>query len=303
MHSLFLRAAPLVLVATLGGCGGGGSDTPPADVTSATADTPQYSQPLLFTVNGSSLSAGLNVSSAGCRNMTLSTTAPNISTDKVAYFHCTVAAVGAQQATVARASDGTLLKTVAYTVPEPQVTLNVSNGATTGAGVVDGNLVITLKPAQAPVTVDNFLAYVHNGFYDSTVIHRLSPGFVLQGGGYAADVNPASPVRPPLKATNAPIALEDNTGLSNLRLSVAMARTAAPDSATSQFFINLANNIFLDRSTTTRGYAVFGNVTAGAELVDAMAAAPCASMPVLGLPAGDCLPFPNLVVLSARQTR
>jgi cyclophilin family peptidyl-prolyl cis-trans isomerase len=82
-----------------------------------------------------------------------------------------------------------------------------------------------------------------------------------------------------------------------------MARTAAPDSATSQFFINLANNIFLDRSTTTRGYAVFGNVTAGAELVDAMAAAPCASMPVLGLPAGDCLPFPNLVVLSARQTR
>jgi peptidyl-prolyl cis-trans isomerase A (cyclophilin A) len=126
---------------------------------------------------------------------------------------------------------------------------------------------------------------------------------VLQGGGYAADVNPASPVRPPLKATNAPIALEDNTGLSNLRLSVAMARTAAPDSATSQFFINLANNTFLNGSTTTRGYAVFGNVTDGAELVDAMAAAPCASMPVLGLPAGDCLPFPNLVVLSARQTR
>ena len=303
MPSLVLRAAPLVLAATLGGCGGGGSDTPPADVTSATAGTPQYSQPLLFTVNGSSLGAGLHVSSAGCRNMTLSITAPNISTDKVAYFRCTVAAVGAQQATVARASDGTLLTTVAYTVPEPQVTLNVSNGATTGAGVVDGNLVITLKPAQAPVTVNNFLTYVHNGFYDGTVIHRLSPGFVLQGGAYAADVSPASPVRPPLKATNAPIALEDNTGLSNLRLSVARARTAAPDSATSQFFINLANNTFLDGSTTTRGYAVFGNVTAGAELVDAMAAAPCASMPVLGLPAGDCLPFPNLVVRSARQTR
>ncbi len=309
MKAFFLRAAPLALAATLGatlaGCGGGGGDsgTQPAAVTSAAAGTPQYSQPLLFTVNGSNLDTGLSVSSAGCRNMTLSTTAPNISTANVAYFRCTVVAVGAQQATVARASDGTLLTTVTYTVPEPQVTLNVSNGAAAGAGVVNGNLVITLKPAQAPITVGNFLAYVNSGFYDSTVFHRNSPGFVLQGGGYAADVNPASPVRPPLKATNAPIALEDNSGLSNLQLSVAMARTAAPDSATSQFFINLANNTFLNGTATTRGYAVFGNVTAGADVVDAMAAAPCASMPVLGLPAGDCLPSPNLVVLSARQTR
>jgi len=303
MQSLFLRVAPLALAATLGGCGGGGGDsgTPPAAVTSATAGTPQYSRPLLFTINGSNLDAGLKLSSAGCRNVTFSTTAPNISTANTAYFRCTVAAVGAQQATVARASDGTVLTTVGYTVPEPQVTLTVSNGASAGTGVVNGNLVISLKPAQAPITVDNFLAYVNSGFYDATVFHRNSPGFVLQGGGYAAEVNPASPVRPPLKDTRDPIELEVGRGLSNVRLSVAMARTNVLNSATSQFFINLADNGFLD--TTSGGYAVFGNVTDGADIVDAMATAPCASMPVLGLPAGDCLPFPNLTVLSARQTR
>ena len=305
MQHVLLRTALLALATTLGACGGGGGDgdTLPAAVSVATAGTPLYSQVLLFTINGSNLDTGLAVSSAGCRGMTRSTTAPHISTASVAYYRCTVAAVCAQQATVTRTSDGTLLSTVNYTVPEPQVTMNVSNGASTGAGVVNGNLVITLKPAQAPITVDNFLAYVNSGFYDGTVFHRNSPGFVLQGGGYAAEVNPATPVRPPLKPTNNPIALEDNTGLSNVRLSVAMARTGAPDSATSQFFINLGNNTFLNGSATTRGYAAFGNVSAGADLVDAMAAAPCASYPALGLPAGDCLPFPNLVVLTARQTR
>ena len=108
-------------------------------------------------------------------------------------------------------------------------------------------------------------------------------------------------MRPPLKDTRDPIELEVGRGLSNVRLSVAMARTNVLNSATSQFFINLADNGFLD--TTSGGYAVFGNVTGGADIVDAMATAPCASMPVLGLPAGDCLPFPNLTVLSARQTR
>jgi len=299
MPSLVLRAAPLVLAATLGGCGGGGSDTPPADVTSATAGTPQYSQPLLFTVNGSSLGAGLHVSSAGCRNMTLSTTAPNISTASAAYFRCTVAAVGAQQATVSRTSDGTVLRTVGYTVPEPQVTLNVSNGASTSTGLVSGNLVITLKPAQAPITVDNFLAYVNSGFYDGTVFHRHVPGFVLQGGGWAAELDPALPVPAP-KATNAPIALEVGKGLSNVRLSVAMARTSVPNSAASQFFVNLVDNAFLD--IAAGGYAVFGTITAGAEVIDALPTAPCASYPAL-LGAGECLPFPNLAVLSARQTR
>lgn len=300
MPSLFLRAVPLVLAVTLVGCGGGSDGgTAPAAVSSATAGTPQYSQPLLITVNGSHLDAGLDVGSPGCRGMTVSTTAPNISTASTAYFRCTVTAVGAQQATVSRAGDGAVLTTVAYTVPDPQVTLNVSNGASTSSGLVSGQLVITLKPAQAPITVDNFLAYVNSGFYDGTVFHRHAPGFVLQGGGWAAELDPALPV-PAAKATKAPIALEVGKGLSNLRLSVAMARTSVPDSATSQFFVNLADNAFLD--TAAGGYAVFGSITAGAEVIDALPTAPCASYPAL-LGAGECLPFPNLAVLSARQTR
>lgn len=311
MNPRFLYATVLALGTLLAACGGGGggetpTPTPVARVSSATPATPMYSRPLLFTVNGSDLDTGITLSSAGCRNFTLGTTAPNISTPSVAYFTCTVTGQGAQQTTVTRNSDSAVLATVPYTVPVPQVTLNMSNGVAAGGGVVAGNVVITLAPAQAPITVDNFLAYVNSGFYDATVFHRYVPGFVLQGGGYAAEVNPANPVRPPLKATSGPIVLEDNAGLSNVRLSVAMARFDDPDtdSATSQFFVNLVNNTDLDRADPTRGYAVFGYVTAGADVIDEVPNAPCASYPPLGLTSrGACLPFPNLVVLSARQTR
>lgn len=270
-----------------------------ATVSSATAGTPMYSRPLLFTVNGSDLDTGLTLSSAGCRDFTLGTSAPHVSTPSVAYFTCTVTGLGDQEATVKRSSDNAVLSTLAYTVPVPQVTLNLSNGAAPGSVVVAGNVVITLAPAQAPVTVDNFLAYVNSGFYDATVFHRYAPGFVLQGGGWAAELSPALPVPPP-KATNAPIPLEVGVGLSNVRLSVAMARTTVLNSATSQFFFNLVDNDFLD--TAAGGYAVFGIITAGAEVIDALPTAPCASYPAL-LGAGECLPYPNLTVLSARQTR
>ena len=181
---------------------------------------------------------------------------------------------------------------------QPQVTLTVTNGAG-----LSGTLVITLEDAKAPATVANFLAYVAAGFYNGTVIHRNSPGFVLQGGGFAGPLV-ANGTIPTAKTTNAPIVLEDNAGLSNARLTVAMARTGVADSATSQFFINLANNTFLDRTATARGYAVFGTVTAGADLITAMTAAPCAAWPAWNaLPPGDCLPSPNLTVTSAVKTR
>ncbi|MDP1648893.1 MAG: peptidylprolyl isomerase [Rubrivivax sp.] len=301
MKPCFLISTLLALSVTLAACGGGGGDsgTQPASVSSVMVGAPMYGQPLLFTINGSQLAGGIDLSSAGCRDFTLGTAAPHISSASVAYYRCTVMAVGAQQASVMRRSDNTVLATVEYTVPVPQVTLNVSNGASAGSGPVNGSLVITLAPQQAPITVDNFLAYVNGGFYDGTVFHRNAPGFVLQGGGWAAALNPALPVPAP-KATQAPIALEVGRGLSNLRLSVAMARTGVLNSATSQFFINLADNAFLD--TSGGGYAVFGNVTAGAAVVDAMAAATCAPYPAL-LGAGECLPVPNVVVWAARQTR
>ena len=193
-----------------------------------------------------------------------------------------------------------------YTAPEPpppppaalapQVTLAVSNGAG-----VSGNLVITMTPDQTPVSVANFLAYVKSGFFNGTVIHRNSPGFVLQGGGYAGPLV-AGGALPTLKVTNAPIVLEDATSLSNLKWTVAMARTNVADSATSQFFINLADNTSLNRATAARGYAVVGTITAGTDLVTAMAAAPCTAWPAL-LFAGECLPSPNLSITSATQTR
>jgi peptidyl-prolyl cis-trans isomerase A (cyclophilin A) len=180
--------------------------------------------------------------------------------------------------------------------PAPQVTLTVSNGA----GVA-GNIVITLEPTATPVTVANFLQYVNSGFYNGTVFHRYVRGFVMQGGGYAGPLTVAGGLGTP-KPTNAPIVLEDNVGLSNLRLTVAMARTGSPDTATSQFFINLANNTGLDRSSSARGYAVFGTVTAGEDVINAVGAAPCPSWGAL-FGDGSCLPTPNVQIASASQTR
>jgi len=178
----------------------------------------------------------------------------------------------------------------------PQVTLTLSNGAG-----VNGDVVLTLDPARAPITVANYLRYVNAGFYDGTLFHRSSPGFVLQGGGYTGPLTAGGP-RPPEKPTNPDITLEDNAGLSNICLTVAMARGLTPDSANSQFFVNLGSNTFLDRTATARGYAVFGSVTSGNPVLTAAINASCTVWPTF-LPAGDCLPSPNITITRARQTR
>ncbi len=173
----------------------------------------------------------------------------------------------------------------------PQVTLSLSNGAG-----VSGTLVITLVPEHAPVTVANFLAYVNSGFYANTIIHRHATGFVLQGGGYESPV--AATDLPAHKPTNAPIALE--VKVSNVQGTVAMARTDVLNSATSEFFINLVNNDFLDVSAG--GYAAFGYIS-DLTLVTAMTQAPCVPSSITGGTASGCLPVPNLVITSAVQTR
>lgn len=128
-----------------------------------------------------------------------------------------------------------------------------------------GNFVVQLDPHRAPVTVKNFLAYVRAGFYDGTIFHRIIPGFVIQGGGYTADYKK--------KPTNPPIKNEADNGLSNVRGTIAMAREAAPDTATSQFYINLADNSNLDYGGPGQpGYAVFGRVVSGMDVVDKIAA-------------------------------
>jgi peptidyl-prolyl cis-trans isomerase A (cyclophilin A) len=127
-----------------------------------------------------------------------------------------------------------------------------------------GDIVLELDRAKAPKTVDNFVQYVSAGHYDGTVFHRVIPDFMIQGGGMSADLKE--------KPTRAPIALETRGGLPNERGTVAMARTADPDSATAQFFINLKRNAFLDGGGDGRsGYAVFGRVVSGMETVDRIA--------------------------------
>lgn len=255
----------------------------------------RYASSMLVTVNGSALGSGISVASPGCRNMTLSTSAPNISTETTAYYTCTVSAIGAQAVTVTRTSDNTSLGSASYTVPVPQVTMAVSNGAG-----VQGSMVITLAPDKTPITVDNFLAYVNSGYYDGTVFHRTvnTPNpFVIQGGAYVPF--PATG-NPSIKAgQRSAIELEVNKGLSNVQWSIAMARATPPNSATSQFFINLVDNLFLNPSATSAGYAVFGSVTANTALVSAIATAPCT--PRTGV--SECWPAPDVVVTSARQTQ
>ena len=128
-----------------------------------------------------------------------------------------------------------------------------------------GTLRIELDDAKAPKTVENFLAYVRNGHYDGTVFHRVIAGFMIQGGGFEPGLKQ--------KGTLAPIANEANNGLKNRRYTLAMARTNDPHSATAQFFINAKDNDFLDfRSESPQGwgYAVFGKVVGGTEVVDAI---------------------------------
>ncbi|MCB1043614.1 MAG: peptidylprolyl isomerase [Acidobacteria bacterium] len=128
-----------------------------------------------------------------------------------------------------------------------------------------GNIEIELFEAEAPTSVANFLQYVDDGFYAGTVFHRVISGFMIQGGGMTADMG--------RKNTRAPIKNEAKNGLKNQRGTLAMARTTDIDSATSQFFINLVDNDFLDHGTRDYGYAVFGKVKSGMDVVDAIGAA------------------------------
>lgn len=128
-----------------------------------------------------------------------------------------------------------------------------------------GTIRIALDRDEAPATVENFLTYAREGFYDDTIFHRVIPDFMIQGGGMTEDLE--------RKETRDPIVNESDNGLSNARGTLAMARTNDPDSATSQFFINLTDNGRLDGQEGRPGYTVFGRVTDGMDVVDRIAAA------------------------------
>ncbi|MBI3231239.1 MAG: peptidylprolyl isomerase [Burkholderiales bacterium] len=130
-----------------------------------------------------------------------------------------------------------------------------------------GDMVVEMYPAIAPVTVDNFLQYVREGFYKNLIFHRVVATFVTQGGGFDVNLVPAT--------THAPIRLESGRGLSNLRGTIAMARTSEPNSATSQFYFNNFDNLNLDAASPGNdGYAVFGKIVKGLDVLDAIRVVP-----------------------------
>jgi cyclophilin family peptidyl-prolyl cis-trans isomerase len=151
-----------------------------------------------------------------------------------------------------------------------------------------GNIVVELFEESAPISSENFKGYVSDGFYAETVFHRVIPNFMIQGGGMTADMNK--------KETRAPIKNEAENGEKNLRGTLAMARTGEVDSATSQFYINLKDNAFLDHSGRDFGYAVFGRVTDGMDVVDAIAGVDT------GTVAGhQDVPLAHVTILEVRQ--
>jgi peptidyl-prolyl cis-trans isomerase A (cyclophilin A) len=186
------------------------------------------------------------------------------------------------------------------TPPAPSNTCSAAGVAASNASTLNtvcmlttqGEIVVELEAAKSPITVANFLKYVTANRYDNTLYHRVVAGFVIQGGGYTADGTAV--------ATYAPITLESNNGLSNVRGTIAMARTSDPNSATSQFFFNTVDNsACLDRGKTVcdatgNGYAVFGRVISGLDTIDKIAAVPVD---------GNSQPRTNVVTYWAKQLK
>lgn len=248
-----LAAAAALLLTTLLTACGGSTGFPPV-ITAVKPQSLSYGRTATIYLGGKDLRSSLVVESAGgCTNPSF---ASNSTTD-VLVLNCLVAVVGDLPLTI-KSATGEVVYTTTLSVPKPQVSIITSKGSFT----------LELDPGTAPITVKNFLSYVKSGYYSNTLFHRVIPGFVAQAGGYTAGL-----VRKPVQLE--PIELESNKGLSNARATVAMARTNVFNSATSEFYVNLVDNTFLDyKNAANPGYAVFGTVVQGMDVVDAIAAEP-----------------------------
>lgn len=239
------------LAATLASCGGGGIDG--GSVSSISATSLAYGRSMTVTVSGQQLESTNYIKADGCENATAS--AGGSSSTRT--YSCAVRKVGPMTVRVHN-QKGEVLGSVQVVVPKPRVRFTTRLG----------NIIVELDPDKAPVTVNNFLSYVgtasSSSFYTNTLFHRVIKDFVIQAGGYVTGLTPEV-------ATRAPIALESNKGLSNLRGTIAMARQTNPNSATTQFYINVKDNPDLDyKSEAEPGYAVFGQVVDGMTVVDAI---------------------------------
>ena len=271
------------VVTALAACGGNEDDEKPA-VNGMVATSAAYGATAAWTVSGLNLDQGIGFIITAGRCDDLVEVAGGTASQR--RYTCRPVTVGELVGQVNDAGGGRLAN-LRVIIPTPVVRLSLEQGT----------IEIELIPENAPLTVQNFLGYVNEGFYDNTLFHRVIKDFVIQGGGFA----PGDPDPEPLTPTQPAIALESNNGLSNLRGTLAMARTNVPNSATSQFFINVVDNPLLDyQSEQQPGYAVFGKVTAGLEVVDAISVVETESVPSLGL---EDVPVTDVIITTARQLR
>ena len=276
MPSKFVLLIVSISTLLLSACGG--SSAPSVTVSGIQANQLKYGQATQFTITGYSLDNDINISTQNCKGLALVVGG----TDSSKSVTCIISAVGVGAVSLeAKLADGTVLKSASFDVPNPQVSMLTNLGT----------MVIELNPTAAPLSTDNYLQYVNSKFYDNTLIHRIVTAgiFVAQGGW----LTPAPAVQPGQKAA---IALEVNKGLSNLKGTIAMARSSELNSATSQYYFNLADNVALD--TSSGGYAVFGKVVSGIEVLDAMASVKTTT--AYGL--AD-FPASSVIVLTATQTK
>jgi cyclophilin family peptidyl-prolyl cis-trans isomerase len=251
--NLILKFTTLFVLACLISSCGGTNDFAPL-VTGIKVQSAQYGKTATIYLGGKDLRSNLLIDTSGaCTNPTF---ASNSNTDTLV-LNCVVTKTG-DFSLVVQTAEGAAIYSTTLNIPLPQVALITAKGSIT----------VELDPTLTPISTNNFLSYVNKGFYRDTLFHRVIPNFVVQGGGYTKGL---------VKKTeqSAPIELESNKGLSNVRGSLAMARTNLPNSATSEFYINLVNNVSLDyKNAANPGYAVFGKVVQGMDVVEAIAAEP-----------------------------
>jgi cyclophilin family peptidyl-prolyl cis-trans isomerase len=252
-HTSLLAATAALLLTTLLTACGGSTGFPPV-ITAVKPQSLSYGRTATIYLGGKDLRSSLVVESGGgCTSPSFGTSS---STDTLV-LNCLVTVVGDLPLTI-KSATGEVIYTTTLSVPKPEVSIITSKGSFT----------LELDLATAPISVKNFLSYVRGGYYSNTLFHRVIPGFVAQAGGYTTGL-----VRKPGQLD--PIELESNKGLSNARATVAMARTNVFNSATSEFYVNLVDNTFLDyKNAANPGYAVFGTVVQGMDVVDAIAAEP-----------------------------
>jgi cyclophilin family peptidyl-prolyl cis-trans isomerase len=264
--------------------------TAPEPVTGIATSNLKYGQTAVLTLSGDPQISALKVTADKCSSMTLDA----VSTAATRTARCTVTGTGPLKFTVTNTSGATTFYTQSVSVPEPQVTLVTTLGT----------VVMELNPTAAPITVKNFLSYANQSpsFYKDTLFHRVISGFMAQGGGFTTGMVQKTGLSPA-------ITLESQNGLQNVRGSVAMARLgpapgspetdATKNSATSQFFVNLVDNAFLNYSSSSSpGYAVFGKVISGMDVIDLMA-----TQPTQTVGSNQNVPVTDITITSAPQTQ